>query len=318
MKKGLKFDKSNYQKLVIVGILLVIMLALTLLSKDFLTPANVTNVFRQVAATVIVGCGVTMLMVAGNFDLSIGSIMAISGVMAALMVSNGFPIAVAILICIVIGVIVGLINGFLVVLLHVPSIIATLGSMYAVRGAAWVITGGNSISRGLGKSFTVLGRGYLGPVHISILITAVVFALFYFIQHKTLLGKYSYAIGGNRRTALLSGINVRLVGVTLYVLVGALSAVAGVMMASRLGVGNASMGDGFEFDVVVAVVLGGTSLDGGEGSVFGMLIGALIVGFIANGLNLLGVHSFYQDIVKGIVLVGAVLLDRLLQSRIQS
>ncbi|MDO4371848.1 MAG: ABC transporter permease, partial [Clostridia bacterium] len=266
----------------------------------------------------IVGCGVTMLMVAGNFDLSIGSIMAISGVMAALMVSNGFPIAVAILICIVIGVIVGLINGFLVVLLNVPSIIATLGSMYAVRGAAWVITGGNSISRGLGKSFTVLGRGYLGPVPISILITAVVFALFYFIQHKTLLGKYSYAIGGNRRTALLSGINVRLVGVTLYVLVGALSAFAGVMMASRLGVGNASMGDGFEFDVVVAVVLGGTSLDGGEGSVFGMLIGALIVGFIANGLNLLGVHSFYQDIVKGIVLVGAVLLDRLLQSRIQS
>ena len=126
MKKGLKFDKSNYQKLVIVGILLVIMLALTLLSKDFLTLANVTNVFRQVAATVIVGCGVTMLMVAGNFDLSIGSIMAISGVMAALMVSNGFPIAVAILICIVIGVIVGLINGFLVVLLNVPSIIATL------------------------------------------------------------------------------------------------------------------------------------------------------------------------------------------------
>ena len=111
---------------------------------------------------------------------------------------------------------------------------------------------------------------------------------------------------------------MRLVGVTLYVLVGALSAFAGVMMASRLGVGNASMGDGFEFDVVVAVVLGGTSLDGGEGSVFGMLIGALIVGFIANGLNLLGVHSFYQDIVKGIVLVGAVLLDRLLQSRIQS
>ena len=217
-----------------------------------------------------------------------------------------------------VGVIVGLINGFLVVLLNVPSIIATLGSMYAVRGAAWVITGGNSISRGLGKSFTVLGRGYLGPVPISILITAVVFALFYFIQHKTLLGKYSYAIGGNRRTALLSGINVRLVGVTLYVLVGALSAFAGVMMASRLGVGNASMGDGFEFDVVVAVVLGGTSLDGGEGSVFGMLIGALIVGFIANGLNLLGVHSFHQDIVKGIVLVGAVLLDRLLQSRIQS
>ena len=162
----------------------------------------------------------------------------------------------------------------------------------------------------------MLGRGYVGPVPISILITAAVFAVFYFIQKKPLLGKYAFAIGGNRRTALLSGINVHKVGVVLYVLVGALSAFAGTMLSSRLGVGNASVGDGFEFDVVVAVILGGTSLDGGEGSVFGMLIGALIVGFIANGLNLLGVHSFYQDIVKGIVLVGAVFLDRFLKKRI--
>ena len=164
----------------------------------------------------------------------------------------------------------------------------------------------------------MLGRGYVGPIPLCLLITAIIFLLFFFIQHKTLLGKYAFAIGGNRRTALLSGINVRRVGVALYVLVGALSAFAGSMTASRLGVGNANIGDGFEFDVVVAVVLGGTSLDGGEGSVFGMLIGALIVGFIANGLNLMGVYSFYQEIVKGVVLVGAVLLDRVLQRRLQA
>ena len=316
MNRAVKIDRSNYQKLVIVGVLLLIMAVLTILSGDFLTVANVTNVFRQVSTTVIAGSAVTLLMISGNFDLSIGSIMAISGTMHALMVVWGVPIPVAILLCVGIGIVVGLVNGALVVLLDVPSFIATLGSMYAVRGAAWVITGGNSISRGLSKSFTVLGRGYIGPVPISILVTLVIFAVFYFIQKKTLLGKYAYAIGGNRRTALLSGINVKKVGVTLYVLVGALSAFAGAMLSSRLGVGNASVGSGFEFDVVVAVILGGTSLDGGEGSVFGMLIGALIVGFIANGLNLLGVHSFYQDIVKGIVLVGAVFLDRFLKKRI--
>ena len=316
MNRAAKIDKSNYQKLVIVGVLLLIMAVLTILSKDFLTVANVTNVLRQVSTTVIAGSAVTLLMISGSFDLSIGSILAIAGTMHAIFVTKGVPIPVAIILCIMIGIAVGLVNGALVVLLDVPSFIATLGSMYAVRGAAWVITGGNSISRGLTKSFTVLGRGYVGPVPISILITAAVFAVFYFIQKKTLLGKYAFAIGGNRRTALLSGINVHKVGVVLYVLVGALSAFAGTMLSSRLGVGNASVGDGFEFDVVVAVILGGTSLDGGEGSVFGMLIGALIVGFIANGLNLLGVHSFYQDIVKGIVLVGAVFLDRFLKKRI--
>lgn len=318
MKRAIKFDKANYQKLVIVGVLLVVMLVLTILSDDFLTITNLTNVLRQVAATIIAGSAVTMLMVAGNFDLSIGSIMAIAGTMSAIFVTKGVPIVLSVIISTLIGTLVGYINGLLVITLDVPSIIATLGTMYSVRGVAWVITGGNSISRGLGKSFTILGRGYVGPVPISILITAVIFALFYFIQQKTLLGKYSYAIGGNKRTALLSGINVKRVGIVLYVLVGTLSAFAGTMMASRLGVGNASIGDGFEFDVVVAVVLGGTSLDGGEGSVFGMLIGALIVGFIANGLNLMGVHSFYQDIVKGIVLVGAVLLDRVLQARISA
>lgn len=318
MMQAKKFDKANYQRLVIVGVLLVIMLALTVLSDRFLTIDNITNVLRQQVATVIAGCAVTLLMVSGNFDLSIGSIMAIAGSMTAIFVTWGMPVAVAVLIAVLIGTVVGVINGLLVILLDVPSIIATLGTMYAVRGAAWVITGGNSVSRGLSRDFTVLGRGYVGPIPLCLLITAIIFLLFFFIQHKTLLGKYAFAIGGNRRTALLSGINVRRVGVALYVLVGALSAFAGSMTASRLGVGNANIGDGFEFDVVVAVVLGGTSLDGGEGSVFGMLIGALIVGFIANGLNLMGVYSFYQEIVKGVVLVGAVLLDRVLQRRLQA
>ena len=188
MNRAAKIDKSNYQKLVIVGVLLLIMAVLTILSKDFLTVANVTNVLRQVSTTVIAASAVTLLMISGSFDLSIGSILAIAGTMHAIFVTKGVPIPVAIILCIMIGIAVGLVNGALVVLLDVPSFIATLGSMYAVRGTAWVITGGNSISRGLTKSFTVLGRGYVGPVPISILITAAVFAVFYFIQKKTLLG----------------------------------------------------------------------------------------------------------------------------------
>ncbi|NLA92784.1 MAG: ABC transporter permease [Spirochaetales bacterium] len=310
-------DKTKLQKFMIVGVLLVLLIVLTILTPEFLTYNNITNVLRQTAAVILAGCAVTLLMISGNFDLSIGSIMAISGTLSAIFVTKGLPLPLSIVASILIGSLIGLLNGFLVVVMKVPSIIATLGTMYSVRGIAWVITEGASIHLGLGKNFTFLGRGFVGPIPLSIFITAIVFLIFFFIQHKTLLGKYAYAIGGNRRTALLSGVNIYRVGIILYILVGTMAGFSGTLMASRLGVGNANIGVGFEFDVVVAVVLGGTSLDGGEGSIFGMVIGALIVGFIGNGLNLMGVHSFYQDVVKGIVLVGAVLLDRVMQARLE-
>ena len=310
---------GSSQNLVIIGVFVLIVLLLTFISPGFLTWKNILNVIQQNVSVIIAGCAVTLLMVAGYFDLSIGSVMALAGTMSAVFVSVfQLPLGVSIALSLLLGGLIGLLNGALVVLLSVPSIIATLGTMYAVSGIAWVITGGNSIHLGLGRNFTLLGRGFLGPVPISILVALAVFALFFFLQHRTLLGKYSYAIGGNRRTALLSGVNVSGVSILLYVIVGILSAFSGVLMASRLGVGSASIGVGFEFDVVVAVVLGGTSLEGGEGSVLGMLVGALIVGFIANGLNLLGMHSFYQSVVKGVVLVGAVMLDRLLNKRIKA
>lgn len=312
-----KLNKTNMNKLVIVGVLFLLMAVLSVLSREFLTITNINNVLRQTASIVIAGCAVTLLMISGNFDLSIGAILALCGTMSAIFVTKGIPLPVSIIISIGIGFFIGFFNGFFVIILKVPSIIATLGTMYIARGIAWVITGGNSIHLGLGKNFTLLGRGFIGPMPINIIITIIVFCVFLFIQNKTILGKYTYAIGGNRRTAFLSGINTNRIGITLYCLVGLFAGFSGCMMASRLGVGSASIGTGFEFDVIVAVVLGGTSLEGGEGSVFGMLVGALIVGFIGNGLNLMGIHSFYQDVVKGIVLVGAVLLDRMLKTRIK-
>lgn len=305
------------QKIVIVGVLVLIVVVLALLSREFLTITNLTNVTRQVAFVVITGSAVTLLMISGNFDLSIGSILGLTGMFSAFFVSAGLPLWISLIAATLIGTATGLANGLMVVVLKIPSIIATLGTMYAARGLALVITGGNSIHLGLGPQFTLLGRGFLGPVPIMLLITLAILAIFFFIESKTILGKYSFAIGGNRRTALLSGINVGSVVILLYVLVGTLAGLSGTLMASRLGVGQPMVGQGFEFDVIVAIILGGTSLEGGEGSVFGMLIGAFIVGFIANGLNLLGIHSFYQSILKGAVLVGAVLLDRAFKERIK-
>ena len=315
---NMKISRETLQKLVIVGVLVFIGTILALLSDVFLTITNVNNVTRQVSFVVITGCAVTLLMISGNFDLSIGSILGLTGMLSAYFMTIGIPLWFSIILATLVGTSSGLLNGVLVVKLKIPSIIATLGTMYAARGVALVISGGHSIHLGLGPHFTLLGRGYIGPVPISLLITIFILFLFYFIETKTTLGKYSFAIGGNKRTALLSGIDVDAVVILLYVLVGTLAGFSGTLMASRLGVGQAMVGVGFEFDVIVATVLGGTSIAGGEGSVFGMLIGAFIIGFIANGLNLLGIHSFYQSILKGTVLVGAVLLDRMLKERITS
>ena len=313
----MKSTSGLFQKLVIVGVLLLIGIVLSALSREFLTVTNLINVTRQVAFVVITGSAVTLLMISGNFDLSIGSTLGLSSMFFAWFIPLGLPLGLSLVAATLIGTAIGLLNGFLVVKLRIPSIIATLGTMYAARGLALVITGGNSIHLGLGPNFTVMGRGFVGPVPISLLITVGVLLVFYFLESRTTLGRYAFAIGGNRRTALLSGINVSAVILLLYVFVGTLAGFSGVLMASRLGVGQPMVGQGFEFDVIVAVILGGTSLEGGEGSIFGMLIGAFIVGFIANGLNLLGIHSFYQSILKGAILVGAVLLDRVLKERIR-
>jgi len=313
----MKSTSTIFQKLVLVGVLVLIGIILSVLSREFLTVTNLLNVTRQVAFVIITGSAVTLLMISGNFDLSVGSILGLTGMFFAYFIPLGLPLGLSLVVATLIGTAIGLLNGFLVVKLRIPSIIATLGTMYAARGLALVVTGGNSIHLGLGLNFTVLGRGFVGPIPISLLITVSILLLFYFVETRTILGRYAFAIGGNRRTALLSGINVGGMILLLYVFVGTLAGFSGVLMASRLGVGQPMVGQGFEFDVIVAVILGGTSLEGGEGSVFGMLIGAFIVGFIANGLNLLGIHSFYQSILKGAVLVGAVLLDRVLKERIK-
>ena len=310
-------NKSVFQKLVILGILIGVVLILTFLSDDFLTLSNLSNVSRQVALVIITGSAVTLLMISGNFDLSVGSILALTGVIVAKFTQMGVPLWASMIFAVVLGGVMGLFNGFLVTKLKIVSFIATLGTMYIARGLTFIICGGKSVNTGLPGNFDDLGRNTIGIFPIPLIIFIVIVLIFYFIESKTILGKYTYAIGGNRTAAKLSGINDESVTMLLYVMVGILAGFSGIIMASRLGVGQPNVGIGFEFDVIVAVILGGTSLLGGVGSVVGTVIGAFLVGFLANGLNLIGVHSFYQSVFKGVVLIGAVLLDKVLKEKMR-
>jgi len=315
-KKTLRINKSFLQKLVIIGILAIIVIALSILSKQFLTSANIYNVSNQVALIIITGAPVTLLMISGNFDLSIGGIVAMTGILFAKFATFGIPLFLCALMACAVGAIIGYINGILVVNLKITSFIATLGLMYVTRGLAYIISDGKNINKGLPTTFSQLGREFVGPVPLTLIIFIVVVVIFYFLESRTIFGKYSFAIGGNRVAAELSGIAIGKITLILFILSGLFAAFSGVILGSRLGVGQPNVGVGFEFDVIIAVVLGGTSLSGGKGSVIGMVIGAFIVGFLANGLNLLGIQSFWQSVIKGIVLVGAVVLDRLIKEKI--
>jgi ribose/xylose/arabinose/galactoside ABC-type transport system permease subunit len=308
-------NREAIQRLVTLGVLLLLMAVMAILTPQFLTPTNLTNVLRQTSMVIIVACAATMIMISGGLDISVGGVLALTGVVAAKLATMGYPLGLAILIGVLTGALIGTINGFLIVGLKITPVIATLGTMSVARGLAFLISGGRAVVTGLPPGFRLPGRSYVGPIPTPVIIMAVVFVIFYFLLNHTLLGKYTYAIGGNKETARLSGVPVSRSQFVLYVLGGLMTGVAGIIMASRLASGQPDVGYGFEFDVIVAVVLGGTSLAGGEGSVVGTLIGALIVGVLANGLNLLGVHTFYQLVLQGVVLIFAVLLDMTLKGQ---
>jgi ribose/xylose/arabinose/galactoside ABC-type transport system permease subunit len=291
------------------------MLAMSLLSPTFATPTNLTNVLRQTSMVIIAASAATMIMISGGLDISVGGVLALSGVVAAKLATMDYPLGLAILAGTAAGLLIGLINGLLIVKLRITPVIATLGTMNVARGLAFLISGGRAVVTGLPPEFRLPGRSYIGPIPTPVIIMVFIFIIFYFLLNYTLLGKYTYAIGGNRETARLSGISIGVVQFVLYSLGGLMAGLAGIILASRLASGQPDVGFGFEFDVIVAVILGGTSLAGGEGSVFGTLIGALIVGVLNNGLNLLGVHTFYQYVLQGVALIFAVYLDMTLKGQ---
>jgi ribose/xylose/arabinose/galactoside ABC-type transport system permease subunit len=313
-KKNPFIKKSNLHRYVLLGILLVVVIVLTSINDRFLRPANIMFILRQSSFVIMTGCAVTLLMVAGDLDLSVGSTLALSGVAFAFFARAGLPIPLAVVLAVSAGLVVGLLNGIMVVRLKITAFIATLGTMYAARGLTYIISDGLVIRDELPDSFGFLGQEYLGPVPISLLVLTIVVAVFLILEKKSLLGKYSIAVGGNRMAAMLSGINAGAVTMILYAIVGTTAGLSGTMMASRLGVGDPNIGIGFEFAVIIAVILGGTSLAGGEGTIVGTIIGALIVGALGSGLKLLNVFTFYQEVMLGIVLVLAVILGTKLKA----
>jgi ribose transport system permease protein len=295
-----------------VLILIVLALVVSILSDRFYQPGNITNVLRQISIVAIVGAAVTLVMVAGGLDLSIGGILALSGVVSAMLAADGHPIPVAFLVGILAGSAVGLLNGLLVVRLRINAVIATLGTLYISRGIANLMTDGVPI-HDVPRGYSDLGAGFVGPVPVPVIVMAIVVGIFAVIDRSTILGRHAVSIGSNREAARLSGVAVDRVRIVLYILVGVTAGIGGVILSSRLNSGQPTAGMGFEFEVIVAAVLGGTSLAGGEGSVLKTLVGALIIGVLANALNLLGVGSFWQGVVQGVVLIVAVAVDMALR-----
>ena len=301
------------QQMMSFVVLIMLCVIMTLLSDHFATWVNISNVLRQSSVVIIAASAATLIMISGGLDISVGGVLAISGVATALASSNGWPLLTAIVLGTAVGGLVGVVNGTLVVKLGVTPVIATLGTLSVARGGAFLISDGSAVVVGLPNNFKVPARSDIGGIPTPVIIMAVVVLIFHVLLTRTLLGRYTYAIGGNPETARLSGIPVSRIQIVLYTMGGLAAGLGGVLLASRLASGQPNVGLGFEFEVIVAVILGGTSLAGGQGSVYGTVIGALIVGVLGNGLNLLEVQSFYQLVLQGLILVAAVVVDMALK-----
>ncbi|HOK76103.1 MAG TPA: ribose ABC transporter permease [Verrucomicrobiota bacterium] len=289
----------------LVVALLCIGAALSIVKPVFLTFPNLLNVVRQISINGILAVGVTYVLLTGGVDLSLGSVVALSGVVAAIFAHPGdWPVIVPVAAGVLVGAACGGINGLVVTKGRVAPFIVTLGMMTAARGVALVVSGGKPVSN-LGESFRWIGSGGV-PVIVFLAVSCVSWVLLSNLR----LGRHLYAVGGNENAARASGINVEGVKLFAYTICGALAGLGGVVLAARITTGQPNAGVGYELDAIAAVVIGGTSLSGGVGGVGGTILGALLMGVINNGLDLLNVSSYYQAIVKGIIIVGAVWLDQ--------
>lgn len=303
--------KTSLQKLgPVIGLLLIVVI-ISVMSPSFLTMNNLFNVLRQVSINALIAFGMTFVILTGGIDLSVGSILALTGAVTAGMMASGMDPVLAMLIGVLLGVILGAINGLIIAKGKVAPFIATLATMTIFRGLTLVYTEGRPIS-GFGDSiaFQMLGKGYFFGIPVPVVTMAIAFAVLYFILKKTTFGRRVYAVGGNEEASKLSGINADRIKIYVYSLAGGLTAIASLILTSRLNSAQPTAGSMFELDAIAAVVLGGTSLTGGRGWIVGTLVGALIIGVLNNGLNLIGVSSFFQQVVKGAVILIAVLLDR--------
>ena len=294
----------------LIGLVFIVIL-LAFLSDSFLTVDNILNLLRQISINALIAFGMTFVILTAGIDLSVGSLLALGSALTAGMLSSGMDPILAIFLGLIIGLVLGALNGLIITKGKVAPFIATLATMTIFRGATLVYTDGKPVT-GLSDSvlFQMMGKGYFFFIPVPVIIMLVVFLVLYFILHNTVFGRRVYAVGGNEEAATLSGVKSDRIKILVYSLTGMLAVLAGIILTSRLNSAQPTAGTMYELDAIAAVVIGGTSLMGGRGRITGTLIGALIIGVISNGLNLLNVSSFYQQIVKGAVILFAVMLDR--------
>ena len=321
MTKSLSIQQFPIKRFQSLIALLLLCIILSILTDKFFTPENGLNVLRQVAVNACIATGMTLIVLTAGIDLSVGSVLALCGAVTAGLFKNGlefpssdlfvgFTVIGALLAGLILGALLGWFNGFTVTKFNVPPFVATLAMLTIARGFTMLYTKGHPISN-LGKDFAFIGSGSLIGIPVPVWLAIIVVLIAVFITQKTKLGRYIYAIGGNEQAAKLSGINIKKVKMTVYAVAGALAALGGIIVTARLDSAQPNAGMSYELDAIAAVVIGGTSLSGGKGSVWGTVMGAIIIGVLNNGLVLLNVSPFWQQVVKGGVILLAVIIDKI-------
>ncbi len=309
---------TRFQSLIALGLMIIV---LSLISDKFLTGANFWNILRQISVNMSISVGMTLVILTGGIDLSVGSVLALAGAVSASLLKNGieitglniliqFTLLGALVGGIVTGFSLGLFNGLMITRFRIPPFVATLGMLSVARGLTMLLTGGFPIT-GLGNAFAQIGTGKALGMPLPVWISASLVGLFVLILRKTPFGRHIYAVGGNERAAELSGLRVQRIKLGVYALGGVLAAVAGLIATSRLDSAQPNAGLGYELDSIAAVVIGGTSLSGGRGTILGTVLGCLIIGVLNNGLFLMNVSPFWQQVVKGMVILVAVAVDKM-------
>lgn len=294
-------------------VLLVTSIVISIMEPRFLTSGNLLTILRQTSINAVIATGMTFVILVGGIDLSVGSVLGFSGAIAATMISGGTNIVVVVLTVLIIGTFIGFINGTLVTVGRLQPFIATLGTLTLLRGLLLVFTQGRPISTGTEEGsgiFNAIGRGFLGPIPIPVYLMLAIFIIAYYVLNHTRMGRYIYATGSNEEATMYSGIKTNRVKLFVFAASGMMASIAGILITARLGSAQPTAGAGYELDAIAAVVLGGTSMAGGIGTITGTAIGAVIIGVLNNALNIMQVSSYYQDVAKGIVILIAVLMDR--------
>lgn len=309
--------KLNMKNLLITYGIYLVLIALVIFftalnPTAFLSMNNLFNILRQVSVVGIAAAGMTCVMITGGIDLSVGANIGLVGVIVALFISPekgwGLPLWLGLLAGVAVGLIIGMFNGFIVTRLRLPPMIGTLGIMTSVRGAAYLITGGKPIF-GFPAGFEMIGQGYLWVIPVPVIIMAVVFVVTFIVLAKCRIGRYIYGVGGNEEASRLSGVDVRKIKYFVYAFSGLCCAVAGIVLLSRTNSGTPKAGTSYEMNIITAVVLGGVSISGGEGRITGVVAGVLIMGVLANGMIIIGLSDYIQQVVQGLVLIAAVAFD---------